>query len=319
MSRRLVLVAVAGAMALGAGGTAPRVTLTAPARAISGLPFTVTARVTPHPSDGVSVRATSGGQRFLVRARGSRGVYRATITLPAPGRWTLTARVGRSDRASRTVEAASPAIVHPFAVTVAGGAVFVADGANGRVVRFGSRGASVHASGLVEPTGLAPAPAAASMQRTSLPGPSAGFRGPGSVSALARLPQVTSVASAGSALYAVTLDGGLARISSRGGVVPIAVAGGLDRPHGIAVDRDGSLLIAEDSRRVRRIDPSTGRRDARRRECGHEQDRGCRRRHALPRRSHADGRHVAAARPERRLVDGDLGHARQRRRDSSRR
>ena len=70
---------------------------------------------------------------------------------------------------------------------------------------------------------------------------------------------MTSVASAGSALYAVTLDGGLARISSRGGVVPIAVAGGLDRPHGIAVDRDGSLLIAEDSRRVRRIDPSTGR------------------------------------------------------------
>ena len=99
------------------------------------------------------------------------------------------------------------------------------------------------------------------------------IRGPGSVSALARLPQVTSVASAGSALYAVTLDGGLARISS-GGVVPIAVAGGLDRPHGIAVDRDGSLLIAEDSRRVRRIDPLDGSSDARRRQRGHQQDRG---------------------------------------------
>ena len=31
-----------------------------------------------------------------------------------------------------------------------------------------------------------------------------------------------------------------------------------DGPHGIAFDRDGKLLVAEDSRRVRRVDPTTG-------------------------------------------------------------
>ena len=33
----------------------------------------------------------------------------------------------------------------------------------------------------------------------------------------------------------------------------------LDRPHGIVFDRAGDILVAEDSRRVRRIDPTTGR------------------------------------------------------------
>lgn len=77
---------------------------------------------------------------------------------------------------------------------------------------------------------------------------------------LARLPQVTSVgATAPGELYAVALDGTLARISRTGPTARITVPGGLDRPHGIALDRDGQLLIAEDSRRVRRVDPTTGR------------------------------------------------------------
>ena len=35
--------------------------------------------------------------------------------------------------------------------------------------------------------------------------------------------------------------------------------GGLDRPHGVVFARSGDILVAEDSRRVRRIDPATGR------------------------------------------------------------
>ena len=154
---------------------------------------------------------------------------------------------------------AAPAIVHPFAVTVARGEVFVADAANGKVVRFARAGPTVHATGLVEPTGLAAAPGGALYAADFTAGVVRRIGRDGRVSLLARLPQVTSVAASGSNIYAVTMTGRLARITSRGAVRRIAVAGGLDRPHGIAVDRDGSLLIGEDSRRVRRVDPATGR------------------------------------------------------------
>jgi streptogramin lyase len=120
------------------------------------------------------------------------------------------------------------------------------------------RGAVLHASGLGEPTGIAPAPhgglyvadfAGCLVRRVAASG---------RVSVLAKLPRATSVASAGNDVYAVSIDGVLIRIS-RGVVTPIAVPGGLKRPHGVAVDRNGSLLIGEDSRRVRRVDPATGR------------------------------------------------------------
>jgi streptogramin lyase len=71
---------------------------------------------------------------------------------------------------------------------------------------------------------------------------------------------VTAVAaSARHGAYAVTMDGVLARVSAKGVVSRVPVRGGLDRPHGIAFDSAGKLLVAEDSRRVRRIDPATGR------------------------------------------------------------
>jgi len=142
---------------------------------------------------------------------------------------------------------------------VARGVVFVGDATSGQIVRFGPHGPAVHASGLVEPTGLTPAPTGGLYAADFAGGVVRRVAANGRVTTLARLPQVTSVASAGSNIYAVTLDGGLARISSRGAVTRIPVPGGLDRPHGIAVDRDGSLLIGEDSRRVRRVDPSSGR------------------------------------------------------------
>jgi len=80
------------------------------------------------------------------------------------------------------------------------------------------------------------------------------------VTTLARLREVTAVAATPPrVVYAVTMDGTLARISPAGVVTRIQVVGGLDRPHGIAIDLRGRLLVAEDSRRVRRVDPATGR------------------------------------------------------------
>ena len=164
--------------------------------------------------------------------------------------------------ASGATTAAEPSVRHPYAVVVdPGGRVFVADGAARRIVvvnpRTGRR--SVHARGFDEPVGLAGTRSALYV---------ADFHGglvrrvgaDRSVTTLARLPQVTAVAvSPSGSVHAVTMNGVLARISATGRIARIPVRGGLDRPHGIAFDRAGDILVAEDSRRVRRIDPATGR------------------------------------------------------------
>ena len=173
----------------------------------------------------------------------------------------------------------------------------------------------VHATGLDEPTGLAAAAGvlyvadfhAGLVRRVSETG---------RVTTLARLPEVTAVAATPSrVVYAVTMDGTLARISpGRSRSTRIRVAGGLDRPHGVAIDRSGRLLVAEDSRRVRRVDPATGRValvadrvDTNRIAVG-------RRRHAVSRRVDAERRQPPPARPRRPAVDPARRSPRQRRR-----
>jgi streptogramin lyase len=177
---------------------------------------------------------------------------------------TLLAAGGSDDRAvpSPSVTAVEPAVRHPYAVVVdPRGRVFVADGAARRIVlvspRTGRR--SVHASGFVEPTGLA-----ATRDALYVADFHAGLvrrvDAAGRVMTLARLPAVTAVAvSPSGAVYAVTMDGLLVRVSAAGRIARVPVPGGLDRPHGIAFDRSGDILVAEDSRRVRRIDPATAR------------------------------------------------------------
>lgn len=164
--------------------------------------------------------------------------------------------------ASHSVAAAEPAVPHPYAVVVdPSGRVFVADGAARRIVlvspRTGRR--SVYATGFDEPTGLAVTRNAlyvADFHAGVVRRVGAAKR----VTTLARLPQVTAVAvSPSGAVYAVTMNGVLARISPSGRIARVPVRGGLDRPHGVVFDRAGKILVAEDSRRVRRIDPATGR------------------------------------------------------------
>ena len=118
----------------------------------------------------------------------------------------------------------------------------------------------MHATGLDEPTGIAAA-AGVLYVADFHAGLVRRVTGSGRVTTIARLHEVTAVAATRShVVYAVTMNGTLARISPNRTVTRIRVAGGLDRPHGVAIDRDGSLLVAEDSRRVRRIDPQQRRR-----------------------------------------------------------
>ena len=154
---------------------------------------------------------------------------------------------------------AAPAVEHPSGV-VAGpaGVAFVADGTRGRILRLDLRTTrfTVHASGFREPTGLAYARGSvfvadfvAGLVRRVGPR--------GSLSTLARLPQVASVAVAGTTVYAVAFDGTLARIAD-GRLERVRVRGGLARPHGVTALRDGMLLVTEDGKRVSRVNPRTG-------------------------------------------------------------
>ena len=260
---RVALCLIAGAVLLGAGGAAPRVTLAAPVAVTAGVPWTALVRVSPATRAGaVAVRATTLGGRKSFAARGRTGTYRARVVLTGAGRWTLTALVEGRALATRRVRIVAPTVKHPYAAVVdPRGHVYVADGDGRRILRLvpATRRLWVHASGLDEPTGLAAAGESlyvADFNAGLVRRVGAGGR----VTTLTALPQVTAVATAKAGdVYAVTLDGTLARISPSGRTTRISVPGGLDRPHGIAVDRDGHLLVAEDSRRVRRIDPATGR------------------------------------------------------------
>ncbi len=263
VAARVAVCLVAVAALLGAGGAAPRVTLATPVAATAGVSWTAVVRVSPTPRAGaVAVLATKGGERRRFTARGRKGTYRARVALTGAGRWTITAFVGRATSAKRRVRIDAPTVGHPYAVVVdSAGRAYVSDGDARRILRLDhrTRRLSVYASGLDEPTGLAAAADSlyvadfnAGLVRRVVTG--------GRVTTLARLPEVTSVAATASGdVYAVALDGTLARISPSGRITRISVPGGLDRPHGIALDRAGRLLVAEDSRRVRRVDPASGR------------------------------------------------------------
>ena len=305
----LLVLASAATIALGSGGSASPVRLTAPAGVTAGLPMQVTVHA-PAAPDAARIVARSGALRREFSARrDGRGTYRATVALPQPGRWSLVARVGRLQSAPKNVTARAASARHPYAVARAGVRTFVADGATGRVLQLGSRGLAVHARGLSEPTGLAGdgavlyvADFAANLVRR--------IDARGRVTALAAVPQVASVAVARSGtLYAVAIDGPLVRISPAGAVTRIA---DLDRPHGVAVDRDGTLLVAEDSTRVRRVDPANGRSEVVVTSPGVNRDRSRAGRHALPRRDDARQWLAAARRLRRHGDDADRGPARRR-------
>ncbi len=164
--------------------------------------------------------------------------------------------------------APGPTARHPYAVVVdSRGRVFVADGASRRILQLdpATGRLRVHATGVDEPTGLAAAAGVLYVADFNA-GLVRKVSATGRVTTLARLPQVTAVAALPSRIvYAVTMDGTLARISVSGAITRIRVPGQLDRPHGVTIDRDGQLLVAEDSRRVRRVNATHGESQARRR------------------------------------------------------
>jgi streptogramin lyase len=154
--------------------------------------------------------------------------------------------------------APAPRVGHPYGVAAGpAGVAFVADGTSGRILRLDlrSRRLAVHAAGFVEPTGVAysggvvyVADFGAGLVRRARAG---------RVTTIARLRQVAAVAVTGTTVYAVAFDGTLALVSG-GRLERVRVSGGLDRPHGVTVERGGTLLVTEDGKHVSRVDPRTG-------------------------------------------------------------
>lgn len=157
---RVAGVSLAVTALLAAGGGAYRATLLAPATTPAGVPITVVVRVSPTPPAGaVSIGAAWAGHRISFAATRAGSSHRARVELPtAPARWTLSARIAGKVVASRSIAVVEPAVRHPYAVVVdPRGRVFVADGAEKRIVELSARtgGRGVPATGFDEPVGLA--------------------------------------------------------------------------------------------------------------------------------------------------------------------
>jgi hypothetical protein len=155
--------------------------------------------------------------------------------------------------------APAPQVDHPYGVAAGpAGVAFVADGTSGRILRLDlrSRRLTVHAAGFVEPTGVAYAHGVVYVADFGA-GLVRRVGQNGKVTTIARLRQVAAVAVTGTTVYAVAFDGTLARVSG-GRLERVRVRGGLDRPHGVTVERRGTLLVTEDGTYVSRVDPRTG-------------------------------------------------------------
>jgi hypothetical protein len=155
--------------------------------------------------------------------------------------------------------APAPQVDHPYGVAAGpAGVAFVADGTSGRILRLDlrSRRLAVHAGGFVEPSGVAYAHGVVYVADFGA-GLVRRVGRTGKVTTIARLRQVAAVAVSGTTVYAVAFDGTLARVSG-GRFERLRVRGGLARPHGVTVERGGTLLVTEDGKFVSRVDPRTG-------------------------------------------------------------
>lgn len=229
----------------------------------------------------VRVLATRPGERLAVRATGRRGSYGARLVFRSPGRWTLTARVGRwaSRLGSVSVRPAEPEpldFLQPTQMELEpGGTLLVVENAAGRVLRVdpATGQTAVAAGGLREPFGIGRAPsgdlfvsADNLVRRIDLAGVVTTVAqadtdiGPVAVAPNGDVYYTT-------ATYVFRLAGGSGSpihvagtgVTAGGGDGGAATSAPVNAPHGVAFAADGALLISDTGNdRIRRIDPITG-------------------------------------------------------------
>lgn len=303
--RKFAVVLLAVVLVPAASAAPPRVSLAAaPAEVTAATPFTVRI-VVRNTRARVTVVASSAGR--TVSAPVARG--RATLTVPGPGDWRLTARVGKRVFPLRTVAARSPGapLRDPFRVAVAlDGSLVIPNGRNHNVLRLRDGRLEVLAGNGregYETDGVPATSTAVGFPIDAAVGPDGdvyvvtehrvrridsasgtiaafagtgvdGYTGDGGAATTAQLDRAVGVAvdAAGNVFiseYAgrirrvdavtgrIETYAGVGREESSGDGGP-AIAAGIDRPHGLAIARDGTLYVADTyGGRVRRIDAST--------------------------------------------------------------
>jgi sugar lactone lactonase YvrE len=212
---------------------------------------------------GVSVWIRKAGTTRTFAARGlGAGRYRALVVFPAPGRWTLGARVAGTSRALRGVVVGTVFHVRePF--RAADGSLLVADGAANRILRVD---AATGATSSFAGNGSAAAPAPAADARVASIGrPIEVAADPGGGVVFVSDEKVWRIDRGSFALTHIAGDGAVYVPDTYGDRVRRLVVGGaiathargFSGPTGLTMGPGGSLYVAEtQGAQVSRVDPS---------------------------------------------------------------
>ena len=284
--RRGLLVGALAALLLAAVGSAapeksPRVSLTArPSTLVAGRPWTAVLAVRGSRPSRVALTATLGHRRVAASARRwRRDRYRARLVFPAPGRWRLAAKIGRTR--VRLGAVAVWAATRPPVVLVAptegvlepNGSILVAESGQSRLVRIDpTTGRDTLVTRIVQPYGVVLTPSgvlystsesrvvrAESGGSTTTLADAGEDVGPLALDSSGNLyfSTVSRIFRIEAGTGAVTHYAGTG-IRGGGGDGGPALAAELDAPHGLVVGPDGALYVADTgNHRVRRIDPAT--------------------------------------------------------------
>jgi sugar lactone lactonase YvrE len=215
-----------------------------------------------------------GPATLRAKARGARGVFRATLRFPRAGSWQISAVLGRKTTQLGTVRvdvARSPLLTNPFTIAVdPSGGLLVGQMDKGPLVRIVNGRAATVASG-VDVYHIA-----TSAGRTYVAGGDGAVHrveGSGFVSVTPTFDAGAVAVDAAGNIYVAVYAGWVKKVSPAGAVSTIAGTGTegysgdngpatkaqLFHPHSLALGPDGALYVADtENRRIRRIDLQTG-------------------------------------------------------------